>query len=105
MICDHCGTQTFIRRKSGINHLNQLILEINRDLKETIKIRAIMDQIDYLNKKTELIKSERKLIDKITDENPPEINLMEKEIQKLIKKIEEIQNPNKSILNKIGEQS
>ena len=63
--CDPCGTQFFIRRKRGMEKLEELIHELNKHglaiaqrAQSLYEIRAILSEIDGLNSEIEKLDSQ-----------------------------------------------
>ncbi len=47
-ICESCGIQAFVRRKSGISRLENLIGEIQKNVTDGLKIAAITSHLRFL---------------------------------------------------------
>jgi hypothetical protein len=68
-ICDECGVQAFVRRKTGISRLAKLVRQLKkgnskgtRENKSPFEIGAILTEIDELKKQIKKLKTKSGLL-------------------------------------------
>jgi chaperonin cofactor prefoldin len=94
--CDPCGTQFFIRRKQGIEKLEELIrnlndreLSIQQNMQSLFEIQAILSEIDGLKSEIEKLNGQIGIL--FVDEDKVQArNLLKTRIQGLLTKLEKI---------------
>ncbi len=97
-VCDPCGTQYFVRGKQGIAKLQQLMrtlstgelaLSAHRDT--LLKIRAILDELDGLDREVRKLGSSTGIFSAtINKEKSRARKLLQKRMQKLLNDLERI---------------
>jgi chaperonin cofactor prefoldin len=98
--CDPCGTQFFIRRKQGIEKLEELIrnlsdreLPIQQHSQCLFEIQAILSEIDDLKSEVEKLNGQIGII--FVDEDKVQArNLLKTRIQGLLSKLEKVAKQN-----------
>jgi chaperonin cofactor prefoldin len=94
--CDPCGTQFFIRRKQGIEKLEELIrnlhereLSIQQHTQSLFEIQAILSEIDGLKSEIEKLNGQIGIL--FVDEDKVQArNLLKARIQGLLSKLKKI---------------
>lgn len=94
--CDPCGTQFFIRRKQGIEKLEELIrnlsdreLSIQQHTQSLFEIQAILSEIDGLKSEIEKLNGQIGIL--FVDEDKVQArNLLKASIQGLLSKLKKI---------------
>jgi chaperonin cofactor prefoldin len=98
--CDPCGTQFFIRRKQGIEKLEELIrnlndrgLSIQQHTQSLFEIQAILSEIDGLKSEIEKLNGQIGIL--FVDEDKVQArNLLKTRIQGLLLELEKIAKRN-----------
>jgi chaperonin cofactor prefoldin len=98
--CDPCGTQFFIRRKQGIEKLEELIrnlsdreLPIRQHTQCLFEIQAILSEIDDLKSEVEKLNGQIGII--FVDEDKVQArNLLKTRIQGLLSRLEKVAKQN-----------
>jgi chaperonin cofactor prefoldin len=102
-ICDPCGTQFFVRRRQGIEKLEQLFREFKnrnfaftRNAQSLYEVQAILREIDGLKFEIEKLDGQIGII--FVDEDKVRArNLLKKRVQGLLLELEKIAKRNSEI--------
>ncbi|MDD5261329.1 MAG: hypothetical protein PHD76_05710 [Methylacidiphilales bacterium] len=91
-ICDACGVQTFVRRKSGISKLEILIKDIQSDISSALKVSALTIQLLELKKRLQEVENSRGILGLFTENKALDEakELIQREIQGLDNQIDQL---------------
>lgn len=96
-VCDPCGMQVFVRRKQGIDNLDQLTralkdrdLPIRRHAKTLFEIRAILEELAGVEGELDKLDNSISIFSKTRKEKNRARKLLKQRVQTLLNDLEQI---------------